>query len=224
LQDHHAVLLVQINPTDASMAAIADGTYDDYLRAYAASVRTFRGPVVIGFGAEMNARWSPWGYGHVPPSVFVQAWQHLVTVFRQQGADNVTWLWTVQADRQGTGPIRDWWPGASYVTWVGIDGFYYGPGDNFAKVFGTTIEQVHSFTTRPVLLAETAVGPRAGQFTKILDLFRGMATYKTLGLVWFNIDQDAGVYHQDWQIQANSLATTAFRLGVREDLASLAKG
>jgi mannan endo-1,4-beta-mannosidase len=75
MRNHHVVALVQINPTDASMPAIADGTYDEYLRSYADAVRSFGGPVVIGFGPEMNASGTPWGYGHVPPSVFVRAWR-----------------------------------------------------------------------------------------------------------------------------------------------------
>src|SRR5215469_10551059 len=36
---HGATALVQMDPTDASVAAIAAGTYDDYLRAYARAVR-----------------------------------------------------------------------------------------------------------------------------------------------------------------------------------------
>ena len=51
--------------------------------------------VIIGFGHEMNGYWYSWGYRHTSPAVFVAAWRHIVTVFRQQGADNVTWLWTV---------------------------------------------------------------------------------------------------------------------------------
>ena len=53
----------------------------------------------------MNAPWYSWGYNHVPASTFIAAWRHIVTLFRQQGADNVTWLWTIQADEKGTGPI-----------------------------------------------------------------------------------------------------------------------
>ena len=169
--------------------AIAAGTYDDYLRSYADSVSDFGHAVVIGFGHEMNAPWYSWGYGHVPPSTFVAAWRHIVTLFRAEGADNVTWLWTLQADETGTGPVASWWPGAQYVTWVGIDGYYRYPSDTFASVFGTTIDQVRAFTGKPILLSETAVGPDAGQFVKIQDLFHGMATYKTLGLVWFDKDQ-----------------------------------
>jgi hypothetical protein len=169
--------------------------------------------VVIGFGHEMNAPWYSWGYGHTPAKVFVAAWQHVVTVFRNQGADNVTWLWTINADTPKTGPIASWWPGAGYVTWVGIDGYYYRPSDTFASVFGKTIGQVRSFTGDPVLLSETAVGPEAGQALKIPGLFAGMRQYKTLGLVWFDIAQDDGLYHQDWRLEDSSAAEAAFRLG-----------
>ena len=159
LQAHGAVPFVQIDPTAASINGIANGTYDDYLRSYADSVRNFRNAVVIGFGHEMNASWYPWGYKRVPAATFVGAWRHIVTLFRKEGAQNVTWLWTIQAVEPGTGPITSWWPGAQYVTWVGIDGFYYRPSDTFASVFGKTITQVRTFTSKPVLLSEIAVGP-----------------------------------------------------------------
>ncbi|HTQ87911.1 MAG TPA: glycosyl hydrolase [Streptosporangiaceae bacterium] len=224
MHEHGVVPFVQIDPTDASVAAVAAGTYDEYLRAYAGRVRDFGHAVVIGFGHEMNAPWYSWGYGHTPPGTFVAAWRHIVTLFRDQGAQNVTWLWTLQADEAGTGPVRDWWPGAQYVTWVGIDGYYYRPGDRFATVFGTTIGQVRAFTGKPVLLSETAVGPRAGQFAEIQDLFHGMATYKTLGLVWFDKPQHGGVYRQDWRIEDNVQAEISFRLGVRDELAPYRPG
>ena len=35
LRTHGMIPFVQIDPTDASIAAIAAGTYDDYLRSYA---------------------------------------------------------------------------------------------------------------------------------------------------------------------------------------------
>jgi mannan endo-1,4-beta-mannosidase len=220
IRQHGVIPFVQIDPTDASVAAIAAGTYDDYLSSYADSVRDFGHAVVIGFGHEMNAPWYTWGYGHVPAATFVAAWRHIVTLSRQEGADNVTWLWTLQADQSGTGPVASWWPGAEYVTWVGIDGYYNRPSDTFASVFGKTITQVRSFTGEPVLLSETAVGPDAGQFVKIPDLFHGMASYNTLGLVWFDKDLQGGVgiNRQDWRIEDSVGARIAFKLGAREYL------
>jgi hypothetical protein len=214
IRAHGVIPFVQIDPTFASVEAIAKGDYDGYLRSYADSVRAFGHAVVIGFGHEMNAPWYSWGYRHVPAPTFVAAWRHIVTVFRARGAENVTWLWTINADRPSTGPVASWWPGARYVTWVGIDGYYYRPSDTFARVFGRTIDQVRAFTDKPVLLSETAVGPVAGQFVKIGNLFAGMRRYKTLGLVWFDKKQHGGIYHQDWRIEDNFAAQAAFQLGI----------
>ncbi len=109
---HGVTPYIQIDPTLGTVSAIAAGTYDDsYLRPYADSVRDFGHPVVIGFGHEMNATWYSWGYKHVRAQTFVAAWRHIVTVFNSEGAKNVTWLWTINQDLPGTGPIASWWPG-----------------------------------------------------------------------------------------------------------------
>ena len=218
---HGATVLVQIDPTYASVAGIAAGSYDGYLTSFAASVAAFGRPVVIGFGHEMNATWYPWGYHHVPPATFVAAWRHVVTLFRDQGAGNVTWLWTINATLSSTGPISAWWPGARYVTWVGVDGYYYRPRDSFASVFAPTLRQVRALTGKPVLLSETAVGPAAGQPAKIGNLFAGMRRSGALGLVWFDNTQHDGIYHQDWRLEGRPAATAAFRAGVARQLAGL---
>jgi mannan endo-1,4-beta-mannosidase len=208
---HGLIPFVQIDPTFASVADIAAGDYDGYLRLYADTVRDFGHQVVIGFGHEMNASWYSWGYTKTPASTFVAAWQHIVNVFRGEGADNVTWLWTIQAYEKGhTGPIGDWWPGPSYVTWIGIDGYYRSPTDTFDGVFEQTIRQVNRLTNKPILLSETAVTPKANQFSNINNLFQGMSQSNTLGLVWFDVNQTGYATHVDWRIENDQLAESAF--------------
>jgi hypothetical protein len=127
---HNAVPLVQIDPNHTSLRAIASGQYDAYLRSYAAAVRALGARVILSFAHEMNGTWYSWGNGRTSPAVFIAAWRHIVTVFRQQGADNVTWLWTVNVMRKRgnvPSPAPSWWPGSSYVNWVGIDGYYNKP-------------------------------------------------------------------------------------------------
>lgn len=219
LQSHRKVPYVQISPTYASVSGIAAGTYDSYLTAYADSVRAFGHAVVIGFGHEMNAPWYAWGYKRLPPATFIAAWRHIVTLFRKDGADNVTWLWTINQSGPRTGPdIQSWWPGKNYVTWVGIDGYYFHSSDTFDSVFGRTINQVRKFTNAPVLLSETAVAPQADQSAGIPNLFNGIDKYKTLGLVWFDYRSDKGEYNQNWRIEGNTPAENAFGLGVASSL------
>ena len=92
---HGAITVIQIDPKNISLASIAAGRYDAYLRSYATAVKAFGGQVVLSFGHEMNGNWYSWGYQHTSARVFVAAWRHVVTVFRAAGAKNVTWLWTV---------------------------------------------------------------------------------------------------------------------------------
>jgi len=210
LHRHRAIMLVQMDPTYVTAKRITAGRYDGYLRSYAVSARDFGHAVIISFGQEMNAPWYSWGYRHTPPATFVAAWRHIVTLFRAQGADNVTWLWTVSADQAGTGPVASWWPGAHFVTWVGIDGYYSRPSDTFARVFGHTINQVRAFTRNPMLLT-TAVAAGTGQPAGISNLFQGMRRYHALGLVWFDQTTRAtGNSHVDWRLEDSAPARAAF--------------
>jgi beta-mannanase len=207
---HHAIPLVQIDPTDISLSAIAGGRYDGFLRSYAAAVRAFGSRVIISFGHEMNGNWYSWAHRHASPAAFVAAWRHIVTVFRQRGATNVTWLWTVNViDKRGgiPSPAR-WWPGSSYVNWVGIDGYYHRMSWTFAPLFGPTIKAVRKLTLDPVLITETAA-PAAAQPAKIGNLFAGIRAYGLLGFVWFNVKQQ-----QDWQLSSPA-AIAAYRDGAR---------
>jgi hypothetical protein len=212
--DRGALALVQIEPRQVNLAAVAAGDLDGYLRSFAGQVRAFGEPVIIGFAHEMNGPWYPWGFGHDSPATWVAAWRHVVTVFRQQHADNVTWLWTVNIIAPGIPPPGPWWPGGAYVTWVGIDGYYYEPDDTFAGVFGPTIAAVRRLTSKPVLVAETGIAPGAVPGA-MPGLIAGINQYRLLGLVWF----DAGGI-PDWRLEGHPAAIAAFRQGIAAMLAA----
>jgi hypothetical protein len=75
-----------------------------------------------------------------------------------------------------------WWPGSSYVTWVGVDGYYFKPSWTFASLFGPTIKAVRALTHDPILIAETGVAPDADKPAKVTDLFAGIRAHGLLGL------------------------------------------
>ncbi len=213
--DNSAVPLVQMDPDKISLAAIASGQYDGYLSAYAEAVRAYRYPVILSFGHEMNGSWYSWGYTHTSPAVFVAAWRHIVTVFRALGARNVTWLWTVNIindTQHGTIPRPNhWWPGSSYVTWVGIDGYYLKPSWAFAPLFGPTIGDIRTLTSDPILIAETGAVAAAGQPAKIANVFAGIRSYGLLGFVWFDAANSKGA---NFSITSPA-AIAAFRQGAK---------
>jgi mannan endo-1,4-beta-mannosidase len=210
---HGAIPLAQINPDHATMADVASGRYDAYLRSYARAVRAFRHTIVISFAAEMNGNWDPWGWHHTSAATWIRAWRHVVDVFRAQHANNVTWLWTLNISSPTTGPFQQWWPGSSYVDWVGIDGYYLVPSQTFSTAFQPMITEIKMLTSKPILLSETAVSPVAGA-SKFLDLFAGIARNHLLGFVYFDVTQRGSPYRQDWRIENHPAALAAFRHAV----------
>lgn len=210
-----AVVLVHMEPWHASMTAIAGGHWDAYLYRFAAQVRHYGGPVIVSFAPEANGGWYPWGWGHAVPAEYRAAWRHVVTVFRRSGASNVTWLWDISGGRPRAGRARYWWPGYQYVDWIGIDGYYVRPADTFKTVIGDAISAVRQFSRKPILLSEVGVGPLAGQAKKIPGLFAGIRRNRLLGLIYFDVAQHDGIYHQDWRLDGNPAAVAAFRAGVR---------
>lgn len=214
--NHRATTIVQIDPTNVSLAKLAAGMYDSYLTSFADDVAAFRHQVVICFGHEMNGAWETWGYHHTPAKTFIAAWRHIVNLFRSQNANNVIWLWQVNSSSSQTGSVRDWWPGSQYVTWVGVSGYYYLPGNKFDNVFNPVVADIRQFTQDPLLIAETAVGPEAGQPRGIKDLFDGLRLDNYIGLVWFDQHSTGGLYKgEDWRLEDSPDALRAFRSALK---------
>lgn len=213
-----AVVLVQMDPFTARLSRIAAGKQDFYLKPFADEVRSFRYPVIISFAHEMNGNWYPWGVGKATPRQFRRAWRHVVKVFRHERANNVTWLWAVHSIGAKLHTLRSYWPGRHYVTWIGLDGYYALPTDNFRYVFGKTVRVVRKLTAKPkpVLISETAVGKKTNnQPAGIANLFAGIQRQGLLGMVWFDRHQTQDVHHQDWRLEGRSQAMVAFRQATR---------
>jgi mannan endo-1,4-beta-mannosidase len=212
--DRDAYVLVQLQPSGVSLASIAAGGSDAYLRSYADAVVAFGHPVILSFGHEMNGNWYSWGDGHTPPATFVAAWRHIVRVFRAAGAANATWLWAVNSIEGAASSLSQWWPGAAWVNWTGIDGYYFQATDTFGSVFGSTIADIRTFSSAPLLIAETAVGTTSDRESQIDALLAGVRAERLAGVVWFDEAQHAGLYHQDWRLEDDPDALAAFTAAV----------
>lgn len=214
VDSHGSVPVIQILPYDTSMEQVADGADNSSLKAYADEAKAFGKPVILSFAPEANGDWYTWGYGNTPASTWVAAWQHVVTVFKQQGATNVTWMWTMNSAYGESGPLSDYWPGSAYVGIVGIDGYYMTEGETFQTLFGDTIDQIRELTSKPIMISETASGPYAGA-APVAPLFAGVKADGLMGFIWFDQAQDGGINHQDWALQDNPSILAAFKSAVK---------
>jgi mannan endo-1,4-beta-mannosidase len=130
------------------LETITDGLYDDVLKSWADGARSVGKPVFLRFAHEMNGDWYPWsgvkngggemgGYGSpdLPdgPERYVDAYRYVHDFFKEQGADNVLWVWCPNAPFEGMeqslGPwnrAAAYYPGDDYVDWLCFDGYNWG--------------------------------------------------------------------------------------------------
>lgn len=208
-----ATLVIQLDTGRTPLSRVAAGADDSWLRSYARAVAAWPHPVAIGLDHEFNGPWWPWSYEHQPAASFVAAWRHVVTLFRQEGA-HVSWVWTIS---NVTGPqaagLAPYWPGSSWVTWIGVDAYYYRPSDTFGSVFTPALAEVRTLSAKPVLITEMGANLAAGQARAIRDLFSGLGSASgVLGFIWFDYDKYAG---HDWRIDGDPAALAAFRAAAK---------
>jgi hypothetical protein len=208
---HNAVTMVDWIPRRVDVAAVVAGREDKYIRTFADAIKGYGHQVVLSFAPEANGSWYSYGWGNTLPYVEVLAYQHVVNVFRSLNVHNVTWVWIM--DEYGAALIPQYWPGADYVNWVGLDGYYYRPTDNFDSLFGPALSEVRQLTSKPILVSETGIGQVAGQAAKLPDLFAGIREYDIGGFIWFDQAQKGGIHRQDWRLDGHTRALAVFRAG-----------
>ncbi len=200
--------VIEIDSDAIPMRDIAAGADDSVLTSYAKQIASVHGTVAIDFDHEFNGPWFEWGDTHESAATFVAAWRHTVTVFRHNGATNVTWVWNPAVPGAYTAAMRPWYPGDAWVTMVGLDGYFVTPEATFTTVFGPALNQVRSFTHRRVLIAETGANPSANRSAQISDLFAGASSAGIAGVIWFDYYKYTD---HDWLINNDPAALAAFR-------------
>ncbi|MFJ3719040.1 glycoside hydrolase family 26 protein [Streptomyces sp. NPDC090057] len=216
LWQHGQLPLMALVPTDTSLADIAKGGEDAYIRRLAGQIASYDGPLALSFAGEMNGPWNSWGPEHAKPADFVASWKRVHRIFAERGVTNVIWVWTPHVVDSGTpARLRPYYPGSAYVDWVGLIG-YYGPIDGaaFSSLFTPTLRRIADFSGKPVLIAETGVAEGKDKQARIRDLFRGAAKAGVIGLVWYDQRKDwpGGKQLMDWRISTSVGARAAFQV------------
>jgi hypothetical protein len=196
--------------------AIARGRFDKYVRRSAREAKAWGRPIMLRFAQEMNGSWAPWERGGEgsSPRGFIAAWRHLVTVFREAGANNVLWVWCPNANT-GKLPFMQFYPGGRWVDWVGLDGFNWGGSigwRSFSEIFAGSYEELAARTSKPIVIAETGSGQTDGDKAAWVTsaLRRELPNFgRVRAVVWYN-----AVDYSDFRIASSPAALAAFREGI----------
>uniref|UniRef100_A0A7C3DCC2 Beta-mannanase n=2 Tax=Meiothermus TaxID=65551 RepID=A0A7C3DCC2_MEIRU len=154
-----------------SLEAILRGDFDADLRAWGQAAKAFGTPVLVEWGTEANGQWFSWngkwnGGSVLGPKRFRDTYRHIVQTIRSSGADNLTWVWHVDAyDDPATewNRLENYYPGDDVVDWIGVS--VYGaqePTENNPQTFADGMNAVmlrlaQLAPTKPVVVAEFGV-------------------------------------------------------------------
>jgi hypothetical protein len=203
--------------TRTDLREIADGAYDAYIRGWAREAAIHGRVFFLRFAHEMNNPQYPWSQqaGNRPED-FIAAWRHVWTLFREEGARNVVWVWSPR----GT-PPQALYPGGEYVDWLGLAVFNYGAFgvDGGWHSFEYLYEPIYRGALpfeKPIMIAELGVaglgGNQAEWYADALDRLQTRYAH-TRGIVLFNnpVDETLPGAVIDWSIDGDPDVLAVFR-------------
>ncbi len=209
-----------VDQKDYRLINIINGSFDNYIRQYAKDVKSYKKQIIIRFAHEMNGNWYPWGSKFNTYLEYIAAWKHVHNIFTEEGATNVTWLWSpneiyIDENVPYADKILEFYPGDKYVDWVGFSSFNWG--GRYKHNMWREPEAMYTETikvlldlNKPIVIAETASADyntdkmKANWISALATYIKSNAAIK--GILWFNVE-DNGI---NWKIESSALSIAAF--------------
>ncbi len=223
-------------PEATGLDDLLAGRYDAYLDTFAGEARRWGGELLLRFLHEFNGNWYVWsGYKNGGPQggpeKVKRAWRYVVDRFRAAGAHNVRWLWcphgpTIDRPEEPWNALSEYWPGADYVDWHGMDAYNWYPHDPwgnqrpyqaFDACFAELYAQLLALAPKPVAIAEMGSGEfdyhgvtkaawLTESFARLKAAYPGVKLY-----TWFNIKKEL-----DWRVNSSPEALRAFQAAMAD--------
>jgi hypothetical protein len=137
-----------------SDASIISGSQDSLITSYATTLKDYGHPVFLRWFWEMNLvglTRTQGCLGTLGAAGYVQAWQHIWTIFQQVGATNVSFVWCPSVINTAAA----YYPGSNYVDWIAFDGY---DRKQDPAIITTEFEPFTSYWAsqgKPMMIAET---------------------------------------------------------------------
>ncbi len=225
LAAHHArpwlTLLFNVAGSPAytgSLPAIANGVHDSALRRWADSIRDYGKPVYLTILPEVDRNWvlSSAVTNNGIPQDAPRAWQHVQTIFAQENAVNVVWIWA-PAD-----PAHDdsYAPPPKTIDIVALTLISY-PGTAWADP-GAALSAVSArYPQTPILLQISAQGPSEQKAAWLNAVGMAVAsTANVYGVVYYNGDPTPNAERAQqllWAFDSDALSLDAMHRMIQND-------
>jgi Glycosyl hydrolase family 26 len=223
------------NPTPDplfTLAAINRGDFDASLQAWGQAAKKFGTPLIVEWGTEMNGFWfawnAKWNGGVTGAETFRQAYRHIITTIKAQGATNITWVFHANWDDD---PVKSWnrlesyYPGNDVIDWLGVSVYSaLQPTDtywtNFTKQMDEVYPRLAGLGDKPIMLLEfgaTKNNPRGTQAawaedaldTIFSDRYPNLRGFSWWNETWQNDNNPA--HDSNLRVQDNSALARAFK-------------
>ena len=176
----------------ASLQQIINGKYDTYIKKWARAAVRHGKPFLLRIAHESTNPQYSWAqeYGN-SANDYKAFWQHVKSIFIEEGAKNVLFAWTPYTLTE-----QDYYPGDTLVDWIGFDIFNYGAMSiqgswiDFYSITKLYIDQYSSFK-KPMFIAEVATTSAGGNKSDwVRDMLRSICNQEIKGIqaiIWFDV-------------------------------------
>jgi hypothetical protein len=197
--------------------SILDGEHDDLIRKQALAIRGVHRPVLLRMRWEMdrpNLRPTMWSGAD-----YVAAWKYVREIFRQEGADNVSWVWCPTAEGFTRGDAPAFYPGDDQVDWTCVDVYAGADFRPIGQLMGPFLSWAAQHP-KPIIIGEFGVAKAWGSAGRASWLADAERTFKAnpqiKAIAYFESDPAGNGPTKQFQLAGDQPAFDAFEKMVRD--------
>jgi hypothetical protein len=206
--------------------AIAEGKCDDFLHKAGKNLSQLKQPFYLVFAYEMNNSQNDWSITSTGStnSDFILAWRHIYTVFRQENANNVVWVFDPNVPETSATPYNKIYPGDDYVDWLGLDGYNWGTTQpwsqwaSFSGVFTGSYNKLLAISPhKPMMIVEVNTTDQGGDKSQwYTDMLTQQVPYHfpDIQAVLFYNENRTTQEHVNWKVDVTPETLRAFTSGI----------
>ena len=191
--------------------SILDGEHDGLIRQQARAIRAVHRPVLLRMRWEMdrpNLRATMWSGRD-----YIAAWKYVRSIFREERATNVSWVWCPTAEGFIRGEAPAFYPGDDQVDWTCVDVYAGKVFQPIGQLMGPFLQWAGQ-RPKPIIIGEFGVAKAWGSAARAAWLVDAERTFKAnrqiKAVAYFESDPEGNGPKQRFQLSGDRPAFRAF--------------